>query len=309
MDNKERKQACMIKLSEALNRLYGSKYTWNISTYTNAHNKVEGYCIEHKCILYFTPTSIYRGTLPCKKCKCAVVDTESFIFKANKVHGGKYSYLNAVYTAYHKPTTITCSKHGDFSQRVSDHLAGKGCNKCANNIQSQDEIVERFKSVHKDIYDYSKVLYKNMHTKVKIICPKHGEFYQKPSDHIFNLQGCPSCGSSCFSTQKPGTFYVLKVLHEDKVYYKIGITNKSLKQRYSSKHDKSRIKQCFKYTFKNGYLAQDMEYKLLQYFRMTKANINILLSGNTEILTQDVRKTKYFKELFNEQRNKDTRRV
>ena len=35
----------------------------------------------------------------------------------------------------------------------------------------------------------------------------------------------------------------------------------------------------------------------------------ILLSGNTEILTQDVRKTKYFKELFNEQRNKDTRRV
>ena len=34
-----------------------------------------------------------------------------------------------------------------------------------------------------------------------------------------------------------------------------------------------------------------------------------LISGNTEILTQNVRKTKYFKELFNEQRNKDTRSV
>lgn len=50
-----------------------------------------------------------------------------------------------------------------------------------------------------------------------------------------------------------------------------------------------------------------MEYKLLQQFTKNKANTSILLSGNTEILTQDVRKTKYFKELFNEQRNKDTR--
>ena len=53
--------------------------------------------------------------------------------------------------------------------------------------------------------------------------------------------------------------------------------------------------------------TQEMEYKLLQQFTSDKANTIILLSGNTEILTQDVRKTKYFKELFNEQRNKDTR--
>ena len=309
MSNEERKQSCIVKLSEVLNQCYGSRYTWNISTYTSTHSKVEGYCTEHKCMLYFTPTSIYRGTLPCKKCRGTVDSTESFICKAREVHGDKYSYSEAAYTAYHKPITITCSNHGNFLQRVSDHLTGKGCNKCANNIQSQEEIIERFKNIHKNAYDYSEVAYKNMHTKIKIMCPKHGKFYQKPSDHIFNLQGCPSCGSSCFSTQKPGTFYVLKVLHEDKVYYKVGITNKSLKHRYSSKHDKSKIKQCFIYTFKNGFLAQEMEYKLLQQFTKNKANTSILLSGNTEILTQDVRKTKYFKELFNEQRNKDTRRV
>ena len=309
MSNEERKQSCIAKLSEVLNQRYGSKYTWNISTYTSTHSKVEGYCTEHKCMLYFTPTSIYRGTLPCKKCRGTVDSTESFIYKAGEVHGDKYSYSEAAYMAYHKPITITCSSHGNFLQRVSDHLTGKGCSKCANNIQSQEEIIERFKNIHKNAYDYSVVVYKNMHTKIKIMCPKHGKFYQKPSDHIFNLQGCPSCGSSCFSTQKPGTFYVLKVLHEDKVYYKVGITNKSLKHRYSSKHDKSKIKQCFIYTFKNGFLAQEMEYKLLQQFTKNKANTSILLSGNTEILTQDVRKTKYFKELFNEQRNKDTRRV
>ena len=309
MNNEERKQSCIVKLSEALNKRYGSKYTWDISTYSGTQSKLEGYCTEHKCMLYFTPTSIYRGTVPCKKCRGTVGSTESFIYKAREVHGDKYSYSEAEYTTYHNPIMITCINHGNFSQRVSDHLSGKGCNKCANNIQSQEEIIERFKSIHKNTYNYSEVVYKNMQTKVKIICPKHGKFWQRPSDHIFNLQGCPSCGSTCFSTQKPGTFYVLKVIHEDKIYYKVGITNKSLKHRYSTNHDKNKIKQCFIYTFKNGFLAQELEYKLLQQFTKNKANTSILLSGNTEILTQDVRKTKYFKELFNEQRNKDTCRM
>jgi hypothetical protein len=145
-----------------------------------------------------------------------------------------------------------------------------------------------------------------MQSKVTIICPEHGEFQQRPSDHIFNLQGCPSCGSSCFSSQKPGTFYILKVVHKNKLYYKIGITNKTLKQRYSSSHDKNKISKCFLYTFNNGYLAQELESKLLYLFKDLKANTNILLSGNTEILIKDIRKTNQFKELFNEQRKKDS---
>jgi len=32
------------------------------------------------------------------------------------------------------------------------------------------------KLIHYDLYDYSKVDYKNNRTKVKIICKKHGKF-------------------------------------------------------------------------------------------------------------------------------------
>ena len=32
-----------------------------------------------------------------------------------------------------------------------------------------------------------------MHDPVTIICPKHGEFQQKPYKHL-NGQGCPICG-------------------------------------------------------------------------------------------------------------------
>lgn len=38
--------------------------------------------------------------------------------------------------------------------------------------------------VHGNKYDYSKVEYINNHTKVCIICPEHGEFWQTPNNHL-----------------------------------------------------------------------------------------------------------------------------
>lgn len=55
-----------------------------------------------------------------------------------------------------------------------------------------EEFIKRATCAHGDRYDYSKVEYKNRRTKVCIICPTHGEFYQGPYEHI-NGQGCPKC--------------------------------------------------------------------------------------------------------------------
>jgi hypothetical protein len=38
--------------------------------------------------------------------------------------------------------------------------------------------------VHNNKYDYSKVEYINTNSKVKIICPIHGEFEQTPHNHL-----------------------------------------------------------------------------------------------------------------------------
>ena len=56
-----------------------------------------------------------------------------------------------------------------------------------------EEFIKRAKQVHKNKYNYSKVDYKNLMTKVIIICPIHGEFKQTPGNHIFNQHGCPYC--------------------------------------------------------------------------------------------------------------------
>lgn len=58
-----------------------------------------------------------------------------------------------------------------------------------------DSVIEKFKEKHGGKYDYSKVEYVNNHTKVRIICPIHGEFWQTPLNHI-QSHGCPKCAKS-----------------------------------------------------------------------------------------------------------------
>lgn len=59
-------------------------------------------------------------------------------------------------------------------------------------IKFEQEFKEKAKQLHNDKYDYSNVVYVNSRTKVKIICPKHGEFEQSPSSHLQG-NGCPKC--------------------------------------------------------------------------------------------------------------------
>jgi len=47
--------------------------------------------------------------------------------------------------------------------------------------------------IHGGRFDYSKVVYINAKTKVCIICPIHGEFWQTPDNHLQG-QGCSLCG-------------------------------------------------------------------------------------------------------------------
>jgi Zn finger protein HypA/HybF involved in hydrogenase expression len=55
--------------------------------------------------------------------------------------------------------------------------------------------IKKSNKKHNFYYDYSLVIYKGSLIPIKIICPKHGEFKQKPKQH-FLQQGCPSCNSS-----------------------------------------------------------------------------------------------------------------
>ena len=60
-----------------------------------------------------------------------------------------------------------------------------------------EQFIHMAREIHGDYYDYSLVVYVNARTKVKIICPIHGEFEQLPSSHLRKSKrpvGCNNCG-------------------------------------------------------------------------------------------------------------------
>lgn len=60
---------------------------------------------------------------------------------------------------------------------------------CLPRRLTQDEFIERSRSVHGNKYDYSKVEYKGKEQKVLIICSEHGEFWQLAGNHLTG-RGC-----------------------------------------------------------------------------------------------------------------------
>jgi hypothetical protein len=60
-------------------------------------------------------------------------------------------------------------------------------------LTTQD-FINKSKQIHGNTYDYSKSIYINTNTKLTIICKKHGEFTQLPSNHY--KYNCNKCGNA-----------------------------------------------------------------------------------------------------------------
>ena len=196
------------KFIEVAREVHGNKYDYSKVVYRSSHDKVCIICPEHG-EFWIQPNSHLNGR-GCQKCgnlnKGAnkKITQEEFLKRAKEIHGDKYDYSKVVYTGSKNEVCIICPEHGEFLQKPIYHTFNKcGCPKCAlkansdrnkQNRQSLEDFVKKAKEIHGDKYDYSKAEYVNRKTKICIICPVHGEFWQTPSDHIFQKQGCPKCG-------------------------------------------------------------------------------------------------------------------
>lgn len=85
-----------------------------------------------------------------------------------------------------------------------------------------NEFIERSSLRHNNKYDYSKTVYKDCYSKLKIICPVHGEFEQKPVYHLHGA-GCIQCGLDRRnnSTRRTKSIFIekAKIIHKDKYSY------------------------------------------------------------------------------------------
>ena len=185
-------------------KVHGDKYDYSKIEYVNNATKVTIICPKHGHDEFWqTPKSHLQGH-GCPKCanesngeRCRS-SKEDFIKKTRKEHGDKYDYSKVEYVNCDTKVCINCREHGEFWQTPNNHINGSGCPKCDVENRSdkrtltKEEFVKKALKVHGDKYDYSKVEYVGSKTKVCIICSEHGEFYQRPGDHLKSC-GCPKC--------------------------------------------------------------------------------------------------------------------
>ena len=101
------------------------------------------------------------------------------------------------------------------------------CYKENMNKYYKETFIKKAKIIHNNKYDYSKITeYKNSKTKVPIICPEHGEFWQIPNSHL-NGHGCPYCMRDKSRLKYEDFVKKSKIIHNDYYIYKDNIQYKN----------------------------------------------------------------------------------
>ena len=213
------------KFIEKSRKKYGDKYDYSKVEYINCKTKVCIICPEHG-EFWQTPEA-HLSKNGCPKCgfeamkKSLTKTTEQFIKDARIAHGDKYDYSKVKYVDGHTKVCIICPEHGEFWQEPCKHTTGKksGCPKCAIDSfrDTTKSFIEKAIQIHGSKYDYSKVKYVDSTTKVCIICPEHGEFWQTPNKHLSG-KGCKLCAKNTKLTTEE-FIKRAKQIHGDKYDY------------------------------------------------------------------------------------------
>lgn len=213
--------------------IHNNKYNYSKVKYKNCKETIIIICKKHGEFKQ-KPSSHINGN-GCSKCGYINNGTKSkksnlqFIKEAILIHGDKYNYSKVNYVSSKLSVIIICKVHGEFKQTPNIHLRGSGCIKCKKTRKSNTkEFLQKAILVHGDKYDYHKVNYINNSTKIKVICKIHGEFEQKPNNHL-QKQGCPLCSKNILlSTEE----FIQKsiLVHKNKYdYSKVNYININIK--------------------------------------------------------------------------------
>lgn len=179
---------------------HGDKYDYSSTKYIDIKTKVDIICSKHGIFSQWPSNHLAgHGCPTCYQVKNRLA-LEDFVSRAMAIHDHKYDYSYINVLTPHVKVKIHCPLHDIiFEMLPSVHLFGQGCKSCGYDkntlamTKTLASFVEDAYNAHDHKYDYSKVIYINSRSKIEIICPKHGSFYQIPNSHINDKNGCPSC--------------------------------------------------------------------------------------------------------------------
>lgn len=188
------------------------------------------------------------------------ISQQEVISRAITVHRDSYGYHLFDFKGMHTKTTIVCKEHGPFEQTPDSHIRQqRGCPKCGMQQRilhnkstrlTTSEFIKKAEKIHNHKYSYQETEYINATTPIIIICPEHGGFAQRPTDHIHKKTGCPICsllyktkgsGVGTYTNElfvnnpelasAPGVLYLLLLKDANEQFLKIGITKRTIRER------------------------------------------------------------------------------
>ncbi len=185
-------------------QVHKDTYNYSKVNYINSYTKVGIICPIHGEFLQLSHSHLSGNGCPlCMPKKIGDLfrqSKEKFIEKSKKKFKDQFDYSQVIYKNCDTKILLKCNKHNIYFKTTPFiHLKGEGsCPKCRyektakKQKLTKKEFIEKAQKIHGKKYNYEKVKYINNHTKVCIICPIHGEFWQTANSHMAG-QNCPIC--------------------------------------------------------------------------------------------------------------------
>lgn len=161
---------------------------------------------------------------------------EEFQSELKEKFGDKYTLLSE-FKGMREPIRVFCNAidengvpHGEILTRADYLLSGHGCEKCGRKkfrdtikqrqkkpkkprikkvnprIVSFEKFEERLKNIAGDKLSVSREDFKNMNTRMKVVCNECGHvFYRTPTFLTLNKQSCPECNKKRLSVERTKT--------------------------------------------------------------------------------------------------------
>lgn len=313
-----------IKEDELRIRLFkkfGESYTYNFTGYINNKSIIKLKCEKHGYFYKSINHLMYKGG--CSQCSFEnhtglfkTLTHDEFLEKALIKHNNIFDYSLSNYTSAIIPIKIICRVHGVFEQTPHAHLTGSGCNQCGINRTADarrtttEEFIKQCNEKHDNRYSYDNVIYKNNGTKVIVTCEKHGNFKQTPGSHLSG-NGCPMCGrlmtseygqnnptgwsytswiNASYKSKQFDSFkvYVIKCWNENEIFYKIGRTFKSIKNRFGDKNTMPYNYEVELEIISDANIVVNLEKELQRNYKHLKYSPVEIFGGKYECFTLDL---------------------
>lgn len=280
--------------------VHGDNFTYPNYNYTSNNAKLEIIC--NRCGKYdvIIECNHMKKKTGCKNCDTTIgappLTSEEFMLRVTTL-SPEIEILEE-YSGYHSKITFR-NKYG-LCEGDAGHILRGFSGSLRSALDKTSYMIEQFKERHDNKYTYNRYEYCGNRCIGIITCPTHGDFEQLTDVHLMG-SGCSKCGQenrvngfgrTDFISMASGricTYYIIKCINKKESFYKMGITARGVKSRYSSKYDMPyKYEIIFEYQSNDAAMIWDKELLVKQTYKPFRQEPLKYFKGSTECFNLEV---------------------